>query len=545
MKYKKLLSITMAAIFTLSLNFTGVLGGKVFAADNSKGKTDYAVPANNLITAVNDDNGSSNLVNAFIKNTQITSEEIKQNCTLNIDFGDIDLDKLGIPADQQSTVKMALNILKNVPINVDTKYVSNADKTKIQMESNNDISISAFDIAYKQWVNIDTVKGLPVENVIMEIPDSIKPFMSMINQQSTQNSSDMSNKKYIVFDTSKLQQENDGEPSNSMSSEQYKEIIRKAQDFAGQFLSEVFKCAENTKSGIVTKISDNNYKISFNNVSMKAFIEQALNDKNITDGLLDYLVTVVNISSGDSGNIISSGQLKNQWGKLIDSLKNSIGEIEKYMDAVTFNIEENYSINADGYINGTNGKFSIALNNSIPADNMDSELSALANLKVSMESSSEISNINGNVTLDPVPTITADNSIDLSSYIINSISKSDPSLNNQVKRYEEQVKASEEINSNASKWDKKQSKDVKKSWKISFNKDLDPSTVNDTSVMVIDDNFEPVECTIACTGGTIVVTPVNSYQAGKTYHIYLSTAIADKNGKHLSKAIHQDFVVNP
>lgn len=546
MKHKKLLSVTMAGLFAFSLNFTGALSSKVYAANSIKAKTDFAVPANNLIIATNDNNENSNLLQAFMKNTQITSEEVKQNYTLNMDFGSLDLDKLGVPKDQQPVVKMSLDMLKNIPITSNMKYVTNADKTKIEMESDNDISITGFDMPYKQWLNMDMTNSLPSEKIVTEIPDSIKPFLSMMSETPSDTSSsdianDFTNKKYIVFDTSKLQQEA-GAAASTISPDQYKEIIQQAQNFTGQFLTEIFKCAENTKLGIITKVSDNEYKISFNNVSIKALMEQALNDQTLTDGIVNYLVAVANVTSGQA---VSQDEMKTQCENMLTSMKSSLPEMEKYMDVATFNLDENYKINNDGYICSEGGNFTITLNPSALAGKSDADLSSLAGLKISMDYSSVISNINGNVTLDSIPTLTSDNSIDLSDYLMNAIPKTDPSLDKEVKKYEEQAKAVDEINKDTSKWDKKQCQDTKKAWKINFNKELDPSTVDDISVMVIDNNFEPVECTVTCTGGTISVTPVNSYDTGKTYHIYLSTAIADKNGKHLPKAIHQDFVINP
>lgn len=87
--------------------------------------------------------------------------------------------------------------------------------------------------------------------------------------------------------------------------------------------------------------------------------------------------------------------------------------------------------------------------------------------------------------------------------------------------------------------------EINKSWKIKFNMKLDKNTVNDSNVVVADNNgnFIPISVELDGDGTDLVVTPRTSYSYGKTYNLIVKNGLKSVSGKNYSSESKMQFNV--
>ena len=90
-----------------------------------------------------------------------------------------------------------------------------------------------------------------------------------------------------------------------------------------------------------------------------------------------------------------------------------------------------------------------------------------------------------------------------------------------------------------------QNKNYNFSWQIRFSHELDPNTVNNTSMFVTDPNGNILNCKIIYNAmeNYIEIRPLEHYQPSSTYTLTITTRVKAVNGKSLKEDIVFPFSI--
>ena len=84
---------------------------------------------------------------------------------------------------------------------------------------------------------------------------------------------------------------------------------------------------------------------------------------------------------------------------------------------------------------------------------------------------------------------------------------------------------------------------VSKSWTVRFNKALSATTVNTENITVVgeNNNYIPINVTLANNNKNVIVSPVKNYEANKAYTLVVTNKVKCVDGKPLSKEVRMNF----
>jgi len=96
-------------------------------------------------------------------------------------------------------------------------------------------------------------------------------------------------------------------------------------------------------------------------------------------------------------------------------------------------------------------------------------------------------------------------------------------------------------------WPLKSTADVYKTWTVTFNMPLDPSSVNSESVYVVDANENRVSTKLALSADkrAVQVSPTGKYSYGMRYEIRITGKVKGSNGKYMLQPVALPFIVTP
>ena len=91
----------------------------------------------------------------------------------------------------------------------------------------------------------------------------------------------------------------------------------------------------------------------------------------------------------------------------------------------------------------------------------------------------------------------------------------------------------------------KTTSDLKKSWTIKFNKDIDILSINNESVFIKNAQGKKLDVILKKDNSNngIIVSPKNSYIPGEKYTIFVTKNVKEKNGMHLKEDNYMNFNV--
>jgi N-acetylmuramoyl-L-alanine amidase len=84
---------------------------------------------------------------------------------------------------------------------------------------------------------------------------------------------------------------------------------------------------------------------------------------------------------------------------------------------------------------------------------------------------------------------------------------------------------------------------VSKPWTVSFNKPLSPATVTTTNIKVVgeNNNYIDVNVSLANDNKKVIVSPVNNYEANKSYTLIVTDKVISNDGTPLPKEVRMTF----
>jgi N-acetylmuramoyl-L-alanine amidase len=86
---------------------------------------------------------------------------------------------------------------------------------------------------------------------------------------------------------------------------------------------------------------------------------------------------------------------------------------------------------------------------------------------------------------------------------------------------------------------------INKVWTIKFNNELDPDSINTDNIVVLNDKNEEVKIKVECKDSkTVSVSPLESYEEGKTYTLLIKDQVKSKDGNKIKTPIRMKFTIN-
>jgi hypothetical protein len=82
-----------------------------------------------------------------------------------------------------------------------------------------------------------------------------------------------------------------------------------------------------------------------------------------------------------------------------------------------------------------------------------------------------------------------------------------------------------------------------KVWNIQFTKEVDPKTVTEDNIYILDSKGSKVEVELKNSGKNLTIKPVKNYNLGETYTLYISKNLSSKSGKLIKQAIKYEFTI--
>lgn len=542
MKSKRIISLIMSAGLIVSS-----IGATTVKAD-SVDTTGAAVTVTSVPPSVTGTSSSSidGFINACLKGEQITSAEQKETDFFSIKVDGLDLDKLGAPKAEQGIVNMVLQQLQNIPITADTKINTNADKTIITMQSNVSVTIMNKAYPFNVWIIQDKSNGKNNVKEIFEIPEWLKALISSTigGQASNSTLNDILTKKYLVIDTAKFTDSKLATKDFDMTT-----INKFTEDFTKELIQALIVELKdsNGTSNIVTKVSDSKYQVTINNNNLKVIIKDLLSNSSLQQSVTDYAVSIAKSQATSEGKTLTDADISKigtEIKALIVKASDYLPEVNEFIDLFNLNVNGNYEINDAGFISHKDGNATLKvdvnkiteyianLSGNKATSTKDTSLDAIKNIQVTfgLKYNTDITNINGNVVIDAVPTTTADNSIDYFDLVMKNVGGKGNTKTTPV-------------TAGTRKFNKKYAKDLKKSWTIKFNQKLSVATVNSSNVKIVDDSSNVIDANVQLIGdGKIIkITPKVNYVKGVNYHIVVGTGVTTEAGTALPKVIVQDF----
>lgn len=84
---------------------------------------------------------------------------------------------------------------------------------------------------------------------------------------------------------------------------------------------------------------------------------------------------------------------------------------------------------------------------------------------------------------------------------------------------------------------------LNKMWTIKLNAEVDPTTVTNDTIYIVDSSLEKVALHLQTNGKTITATPVNEYRPNETYVLYIESGVKTTTGKYLNNTA-MNFTTN-
>ncbi|WML36779.1 transglutaminase domain-containing protein [Clostridium sp. OS1-26] len=79
-----------------------------------------------------------------------------------------------------------------------------------------------------------------------------------------------------------------------------------------------------------------------------------------------------------------------------------------------------------------------------------------------------------------------------------------------------------------------------KVWNVKFSQELDPATITDKNVRVLDESGNAVKVNLSCAGSTVTIKPPNNYGEGKKYTVLIDN-VKSKKGSLIKSPLKMDF----
>jgi len=87
-------------------------------------------------------------------------------------------------------------------------------------------------------------------------------------------------------------------------------------------------------------------------------------------------------------------------------------------------------------------------------------------------------------------------------------------------------------------------KDTSKKWDIKFNGAIDVKTVTTNNISMKDSKGNSVDFNVYCNGTVITIIPINKFEIGEQYVVYISGKVLSINGKGIKNGYYFTFEIN-
>lgn len=343
--------------------------------------------------------------NPFSKTSNLNSLESK--ISLNMKLSGTNLSK-----DEEVAMLEVTKVLSNLDINLNTKTINNADKTKSEGYVNMGINLPGMPMNMEMWVKSDISNGKPIFSETIKLPQNLT---SLTNGAL---------KDYIVIDSAQLNSVTPAVIMPSIDSKKLTESSKKIMEALSKVL-EGYKSNfnfESDKGSVIVATPEGNvnahaYQIKLDDSGVKALLKYAVKNASENNELLVTLKDLVKdlklTNNTDNVDEQFKGALDG-FNKVLDSLK----DVKIIGDK---GIVLNYAVNTDGYIVSEDGTIDLTFN--VPklmevinkldpsqSTTMSNTLTGIYNLSIDFKSVNY--SINKDMKID-YPVLTPENSMNL------------------------------------------------------------------------------------------------------------------------------------
>jgi len=371
----------------------------------------------NLYVDKNIDKGISTideLINAYKKNQSITSMEQKFGFNTN-------LLAENLSEEEQMAMAQILPIINTLSFGMDSKMKTSDENKKVQLEGTIDISIMNMPIEAKVWIDMDITGATPKMKFIIEIPNSIKMFLP----------AELKDKQYLIYDMETILKAS-GVNQGQMAG--FGDIMNSAEIFGKKFnasFNEFIKIAD-AKYSIVSRGDlatldketaqevSKLYKIDLNNEKLIGIINDALKDYSMKKIFKNYINDSMKLDPTVKGQEITDKDLEEG----IEEITKALMEMG---DSLKFDMAYECGVNKEGYVSYEKGSFTVAVDSAKlnalmapenPAQNTEKSKAPNSKYTFTLNFGSNLSNINKEIKLTPMPEVNEKNSIDIMQLLI-------------------------------------------------------------------------------------------------------------------------------
>lgn len=341
------------------------------------------------------------LVNAFIKNQEILS----QDSTSDIEFN---LSAEGLDEEAQMIFDGIANQINNMKLSLNQKSVTNEEQTvaKAQIDANVLLNDMNFDSSI--WVDLDMSSDELVLKEIFKLPSMLINFLP-----------GAVGKEYIVLDFKTM---NEAMADIEDISEQVNldATMEIAMKYQSKFIDAIVDYIKNYNFAhpVVTKLEEKEnvkyYEVAFDNDSFKEFLKYTiisiLQDESIIPLFEEYMAELMDMAGDEMPKELSFAE---KSAEMIEKVEELFEILEELTVLGEDGIRITFGINEDGYFVSEEGKIDLLIDTkqfmNLMAEPMDSTLAPVFKLSIAYDS--KINNINENVEIT-MPATTEENSID-------------------------------------------------------------------------------------------------------------------------------------
>lgn len=344
------------------------------------------------------------LLAASKMNQDVTSYEQKFGLSLN-------LEGENLSEEETAALSQIIPMINSAKLEVIARTKSSDNNMKAQMDGNIKLDMMGIPIDMDLWADVDATGAVPKMKMVMQIPEFIKMMdPSMIG------------KEYLVYDLEKLM--NVSTPAGAVTPD-FSSMMNMSQAVNTKLtasLDNLLKVAD-AKLDIVSKVDltkvdaevaknlSKAYNINLDNDKLVELIKLAVQDKEVKKVLKDYINEILAVDPTMEGQKLSDKQFD-------EMINTALPVLDMVKQIAQFDLNLVYGVDKEGFGSYQKGSFKITFNAEQlaaligqiqPGQTIDTK--SVYTLTINFDSN--MTNINKDIKIAPMPEANEKNSIDL------------------------------------------------------------------------------------------------------------------------------------
>ncbi len=342
-------------------------------------------------------------------NQSIVSSEQKFGLTANL-AGE------NLSDEEKAALAGILPIVNAFKLDVTAKTKASDNNMKASLDGNMKFDMMGMSMDMDIWADMDFTGTTPKMKMIIEIPE----FAKMSDPS-------LKDKQYLIYDLEKLMAMST--PAGAVTPD-FSSIMNMAQSFNTKFTTSfenVLKIADAKldiiSKGDLTKLDTETaknlskvYNVNLDNDKLMQLIKLSIQDKEMKKALKDYINIINATNPAIGGQKISDEDFDQMMNEMLPAL-DMINKVAKFDLSVVCGVDK------EGFVSYQKGSFKITINSAEAAALMGvvqpgqtNDTKSIYTLTINF--GSNITNINKDIKISPMPEVNEKNSIDLADMMV-------------------------------------------------------------------------------------------------------------------------------